>query len=523
MNTRREGCAVRVEVSEYGPIAEAQVELRPLTVFIGPSNTGKSYLAILIYALHRFFNVRPSSVLATEQEELPIFLRYPHWMIPEDEPDDDMRFAQEFNHWVNQTSESDSPCGEYFPLPEELATLVRPLLQVGRAASNMFRYELGRCFGTTSLDWLKRHGSGTPPSIHVRQAVHSQAGSDLTLSFPFNEVEYDLKDSRSTYASPLEIDDYRITEVHEALRLLPPLPETDYLTDNPSLRSMFRRGLAESVRRTMFAPLDKNAHYLPADRTGVMHAHRVVVASMINAAPTAGLRPGTQLPSMSGVLADFLNQLLLLGRGDFESESDSIPIDFGEALETHLLGGTIQRDQSPITAYPVFSYLPRGWTNTLPLMNSSSMVSELAPIVLYLRNVVQPGEVLIIEEPESHLHPGMQVEFIRQVARAVESGVRIMLTTHSEWVLEELANLVRLSELDERERAGIYESDTALNSSDVGVWLFDQESDLQGSTVKEINLDVEEGAFSSGYEEVARNAYNKWTVISNRIGMRSAE
>ena len=26
-----------------------------MTVFVGPSNTGKSYLAILIYALHSFF------------------------------------------------------------------------------------------------------------------------------------------------------------------------------------------------------------------------------------------------------------------------------------------------------------------------------------------------------------------------------------------------------------------------------------------------------------------------------------
>ncbi len=78
-------------------------------------------------------------------------------------------------------------------------------------------------------------------------------------------------------------------------------------------------------------------------------------------------------------------------------------------------------------------------------MNSSSMISELAPVVLYLRHIVQPGEVLIIEEPESHLHPAMQVEFIRQLAGVVRSGIRVMLTTHSEWVLEELANLIRLS------------------------------------------------------------------------------
>ena len=44
-----------LKVTNFGPIVEADIELRPLTVFVGPSNTGKSYLAILIYALHIVF------------------------------------------------------------------------------------------------------------------------------------------------------------------------------------------------------------------------------------------------------------------------------------------------------------------------------------------------------------------------------------------------------------------------------------------------------------------------------------
>ena len=45
-----------LEVTNFGPITEAKIDLRPLTVFVGPSNTGKSYLAVLIYALHRHFS-----------------------------------------------------------------------------------------------------------------------------------------------------------------------------------------------------------------------------------------------------------------------------------------------------------------------------------------------------------------------------------------------------------------------------------------------------------------------------------
>ena len=41
---------LEIEVTDFGPIAKAKLDLRPLTVFVGPSNTGKSYLAMLIYA-----------------------------------------------------------------------------------------------------------------------------------------------------------------------------------------------------------------------------------------------------------------------------------------------------------------------------------------------------------------------------------------------------------------------------------------------------------------------------------------
>ncbi len=53
---------IRIEVENFGPVARARVELKPLTVFIGPNNTGKSYLATLIYAISRAASERaPSS------------------------------------------------------------------------------------------------------------------------------------------------------------------------------------------------------------------------------------------------------------------------------------------------------------------------------------------------------------------------------------------------------------------------------------------------------------------------------
>ena len=40
-----------VSVKNLGPIAEGTVDLKPLTIFVGPSNTGKSYMATAIYVV----------------------------------------------------------------------------------------------------------------------------------------------------------------------------------------------------------------------------------------------------------------------------------------------------------------------------------------------------------------------------------------------------------------------------------------------------------------------------------------
>ena len=42
---------LRLAVKNFGPIREGEVEFKPLTVFIGPNNSGKSYMATLLYAL----------------------------------------------------------------------------------------------------------------------------------------------------------------------------------------------------------------------------------------------------------------------------------------------------------------------------------------------------------------------------------------------------------------------------------------------------------------------------------------
>ena len=174
--------------------------------------------------------------------------------------------------------------------------------------------------------------------------------------------------------------------------------------------------------------------------------------------------------------------------------------------------------QSELINYPRFTYRPDGWKDDLPLLNASSMVSDLAPLVLYLRHIVQPGNVLIIEEPESHLHPEMQVELTRQLAKLVQGGYRVIITTHSEWILEELANVVLRSQLPSARRADIPggTGDVALPPNQVGVWLFQRKLRPKGSVATPVPIG-ENDLYDSRFDDVAIALHNDWANIADRV------
>ena len=250
-----------------------------------------------------------------------------------------------------------------------------------------------------------------------------------------------------------------------------------------------------------------------------MHSHQVVVSAIVQNASTAGLQPSTNVPMLSGVLADFLTLLIGIGpegRSGRRLGPRSKSPELARGLEDNLLNGTILL-KSTDAGHPAFAYQPEGWKDDLPLMRSSSMVSELAPVVLYLRHIVRPGDVLIIEEPEAHLHPAMQTAFARELARLVRAGVRIVMTTHSEWFLEQIGNLVRLSGLPKAKRKGLEGTDYALEPDQVGAWLFKPSNHPKGSVVEEVALDPETGLYPTGYDAVSEALYNEGADIYNRI------
>ena len=515
----------RLDVEDFGPIRTASVDLRPLTVFIGPSNTGKSYLAILVYALHQCFGggkkqpygdrllslILDSFIDSESTEETDDILEfYSDWMLrrgngevqnkPQDDTSRELDFPMQVDSRIRTTFEQVGGFSDYFTNKisgcfglgvEEISSLVRRSKDVSRARVEL---SIPRLAGDGIVDyWIRINEEGTDVSGNI-------GGAEPVV----NEIERSavLRDT------PLNLRYLRRSALQD-------------VDDDEDLMFSLAR-IMDAVFGELTRPLNRNAYYLPADRTGVMHSHKVVVRALIQSAPYRTLRPTPDSPLFSGVLADFLSEIIGMDRirTRVRARSRRVPArvsaKLAQDLEQDVLKGEVRLEDAG-SGYPSFEYRPDGWDQSLPLLQASSMVSELAPVVLYLRHLVRPDDVLIIEEPESHLHPAMQVEFTRQLAGLVRAGIRVIVTTHSEWLLQELANLVQLSQLPDAEREGIAGADVALESEQVGAWLFESQATGEGSTVREIGLD-ESGLYPAGFDDVAAAMHNDWAEILSRRG-----
>ena len=98
-----------------------------------------------------------------------------------------------------------------------------------------------------------------------------------------------------------------------------------------------------------------------------------------------------------------------------------------------------------ITQDNLLYYTPKGTQDKLTMVESSSAVRSLLNLGFYLRHAVQKGELLMVDEPELSLHPANQRRIARLFARLVNLGVKVFITTHSDYIVKELNTLIMLN------------------------------------------------------------------------------
>ena len=459
---------VEISVRNFGPITSGDINLRPLTVFVGPSNTGKTYLSTLIYALHGvFYGFSGFPLMEYASRALP-------------------------NHQLQISANSTPTLASFWDFLEkfhrkgeplkfsDLTERVRGFGQHHFRDADLVSSSLKRYFDLDSVSELRQLNNEGRNEMRITLKVNAK--SQALWNFNMECAQSD-----PTVRGEINEEMVLIPEVGERLKEI--LPPGDF-----------------SALGLWLSKIAPQKYYLPSARGSIMQTHRVIAGLLAAHATRASL----QTPTLSGVVSDFMEKLILYK----EREGSGGGINqIAKDLEQKVLTGQIITTPSP-TGYPEFLYRPRKTEEDMRLTQSSSMVAELASFVLFLRGLIYPGDTLFIEEPEAHLHPAAQTEMAITLARLVRAGVRVLVTTHSDWMLKAIANLMHEGELKEK---GALRKETEklsrwLLPEEVGAWLFQK-----NGQVEEIKFNRIDGIEPTEYEDVAEALYNRWAGLQNRL------
>ena len=483
-----------ISVKNFGPIAEGSVDLKPLTIFVGPSNTGKSYMATAVYAVMKSFqgsNLIPPKhrTSMSRWERMGYSTQSLPWTVFWELPDDDSTVGKAVYRWGRQLKAQREP--EVLTLADMPEEVRSELERITSQALSELRQDVREQLSQALLEPVGR--TGNPKSYRV----------SVQRNKPLLKIDFSLEDD------PKALLDFNISQTE----IVPsPLALSEFsgtLRDGwePILVPEVFDEWCQSVAQSLTYDVPDRGFYLPAARSGIVQGHKMLVAELVRQSSSRS-RQQVYSPTLPGITTEFLGNLISLDRRMLTRQRNTELDDTISFLEKKVLGGTIFLDESAGLPYPEIAYETTAGKFTLD--QTSSMVSELAPLILFLKYLVRPGDLLILEEPESHLHPAAQRQLARGIVRLVNAGVQVLITTHSDIFVSQINNLLALSKASDELIGGHgFEAEDFLAQDQVGAYLFRHNQELGGSEVVSLEIDPDTGIDEDEFAQVFEAIYDE--------------
>ena len=501
-----------VSARDFGPIIEGTVELKPLTVFVGPSNSGKSYLAMLIYSLMQ------SITRVTEYGgglSIPAEMRFRplrsarHILGTEGELSSAVKDA--IDGWVQNFDDKDFSeiFVDFYSIPAEVQGIANEAVRDSlRASVVWFDGELQRCHGKIS-DLRRRSEGMSKLRIYLQQSspfLKLSLGEDSDQEIGLLKMDFDVSYSK------VRSEPYPRRELQ---RIKSRAINPRFSRRLESLYHDLLSTVSQDTQNYLFEDFPKSSYYLPAARSGIAQGHKAIASILVRQSSFAALQP-LEIPTLSGVITDFISHILTMERGIRRHNLPGLEKEVA-FLENEVVRGKIDIEERGTLPYPEISYEPftgQPTVGNFPFHKTSSMVSELAPVILFLKHLVRTGDLLILEEPESHLHPAIQRMMARAIVRLVNAGVRVLITTHSDYFLNQLNNLMRIEDASDRwlEQAGFERAD-CLQHDAVNAYVFRWDAAQGGNRVEQLSIRRDVGIDDEEFGKVVNEQYEETIMV----------
>lgn len=205
---------------------------------------------------------------------------------------------------------------------------------------------------------------------------------------------------------------------------------------------------------------------------------------------------GANTTSPIGMYRDFLAQL-----DDLKTPSRTISPDnqFFVNYIAKLSDGEIVLENGS-----VFLQFESG--EKIPVSAAASSVKELMPFLLMLQNgKIKQYNSLLFEEPEAHVHPKKQFLLMDMLARCCNKGMLIQMTTHSDYLLGRMNQLLVLGKIREKSMEAFeifckehqFNKNLYLHTEQIGGYYFKRENDRVVIEEQDLSLGLPFNSFEN--------------------------
>lgn len=408
---------MKITIKNFGPIDHFEFDLeKDLHVIYGENNIGKSWAIEVLYLLlknYSIFSEKDSRINVVKSSYINDVKEYIF----------NIKQVEELNQIV---------LNEY-------------IKEVSVEYINIFTELLSSSFRNTFSIIVNPKNKQTP-QIYINtesfNAIFEVQGKDVKLSnFSFNKnifFNYDFEGFLDDFA---ELVEELLQEKKKRKK------DSEYIK---SLKNDIERGLSfeimyagEYVLRN-WKSIISHAYFLPSSREGLHHQFSNFgnILSELSRYRFQ-IKSKFKIPKLSEPIADYLQELSSLNEPIINKKL----VHIVNQIEKNIIRAKIKFDVKKSE----IKFTDERANITLDILEASSMIAELAPIVLFLKYIINTSKnistgkadsILFIEEPEAHLHPKVQVEMMKVFVDLAKSGVKVVMTTHSDFMMNELSNLL---------------------------------------------------------------------------------
>ncbi len=468
---------MKFSVKNLAQIKEAEIELKPLTIFVGKNSTNKTYMAHVVYEITKYF-AKWNNVTKFR----PIFL------------------TLAFKELISNVNEVFTD------------VLEEKLKKIDAQNKKELVFKKEEIMDLTE-DFLKRIEQLLNSRISKSFNTKKNQSKKFTIKIHVKGLNIHMK--------PLKID-FNFLE-----QLLIERQDKNNFIRNNLLIEILEKFIVRFINVFKKNGINfEKVFYFPASRMGFVLAFDDIMSGIFR--ERFGGRPTTRLTKP---VIDFLSNFADI-KNHIKEESGEGVKNLNEELqliikffrERIIKGKIVEKKEE--NKYVRFYYQPISLTDKeLEMHVVSSSTIELLPIIEFLKTFKKlKNSLWIIEEPEAHLHPHAQVEMARFLTLMVNSGANVLITTHSDYIIHEISNCIRLFHVNDEVKQEFLQKNgldkfenIAISKDKVGVYLF-SEKGKKRTKVEVKKMDVDEfGIEDKNFEHILNQLIDHSAFLGEKL------